>query len=221
MNKTYTSKLKENRDGTMSITVRVRRDIVWLLRRDFQAFLDLSLFWTGCVVERSYVGSVNALAQADNTYRFCNDPEGVPGNMDPTTKRLRGWRGTTDDWATYALGWRTLIEKKQTVYANTVKYFLKFSEAFDPCTPKNAYTPDKTEVALAELVEKLYEVPATKVIQVLQNTCTTRFNTLPMLAALVLAEGSKRVGESALTDEETLAVSKATQDYLNYANTAN
>ena len=34
------------------------------------------------------------------------DPDGVGGNMDPSAKRLHGWRGTTNDVARHAHGWR-------------------------------------------------------------------------------------------------------------------
>lgn len=46
-------------------------------------------------------------------WRICFDPEGVPGNSNPSIKRHHGWRGTTNNIAVYALGRRKI--KRVTV----------------------------------------------------------------------------------------------------------
>ena len=40
--------------------------------------------------------------------------EGWPGNSDPHVRRYHGWRGTTDDWAVYALGLRRVLDVRVT-----------------------------------------------------------------------------------------------------------
>jgi len=40
-------------------------------------------------------------------------PEGIPGNMDRSERRIHGWRGTTNDISTYAQGWRRVLSIEQ------------------------------------------------------------------------------------------------------------
>ena len=45
-------------------------------------------------------------------YRLRLADEGVPGNTNPNIRRYHGWRGTTQDRALYALGYRRVLESR-------------------------------------------------------------------------------------------------------------
>ncbi len=71
----------------------------------------------GVLVERQYFRS-----DAVDAYLWA-DPDGVPGNSNPAIKRLNGWRGTTNDVATFARGWRqveSISPRKRGVGVNIV-----------------------------------------------------------------------------------------------------
>lgn len=96
--------------------VNVKRDNLWIevgeydenLRRNVVEVRAGSLV---ILVENEFVGPSNFRNRCgERNYSFvdyASNPEGIGGNMDPTCKRLEGWRGTTDDWSVRALGvWR-------------------------------------------------------------------------------------------------------------------
>ena len=60
---------------------------------------------------------------SDNPYWIEN---GMSGNMDSSVTRYHGWRGTTGDIATYALGVHVFLGVEKTIYSNTIKYKLTF-----------------------------------------------------------------------------------------------
>ena len=63
------------------------------------------------IATREYVGpnSVGDRPDMDLILRDDNG-DGWPGNSDPHQCRYHGWRGTTDDWAVYALGLRRVLD---------------------------------------------------------------------------------------------------------------
>ena len=64
---------------------------------------------------RKYVGPPQREARNDMDLIVLNDNrEGVGGNSNPNQKRYHGWRGTTDDWAVYALGLRRVLDVRVT-----------------------------------------------------------------------------------------------------------
>ena len=73
-----------------------------------------------------------------------SDPEGLGGNVDPSVKSLDGWRGTTNDIATYAMGWREVMSVEPR--KRGVGWVAILSKPFDP-------TDADERDHLAEIVE--------------------------------------------------------------------
>jgi len=51
---------------------------------------------------------------------------GMGGNMNSTVQRFHGWRGTTNDISTYALGVREFLGSEITIRTKTISYKLIF-----------------------------------------------------------------------------------------------
>lgn len=65
------------------------------------------------LVESEFVGPSGCKNRhGDVSYGFIDygsNPDGIPGNTNSSKRALEGWRGTTDDWSTTALGvWRVV-----------------------------------------------------------------------------------------------------------------
>ena len=78
-----------------------------------QELIDVKAGSLVILVENEFVGPSNYRTRSGKVcYSFVDyatHPDGIGGNMDPSKKALEGWRGTTDDWSTTALGvWRVV-----------------------------------------------------------------------------------------------------------------
>jgi len=62
----------------------------------------------GCMVTGEDVSpdALRAGGPTEYSVRLSTDREGIPGNSDPSIRRLHGWRGTTGDWYVDTWGWR-------------------------------------------------------------------------------------------------------------------
>lgn len=59
---------------------------------------------SGCmVINRNVSGDENIF------FYLVGNETGAPGNMNPAVCRLHGWRGTTNNRASYAYGWRKVL----------------------------------------------------------------------------------------------------------------
>ena len=62
-------------------------------------------------ITREYVGPNQHDRRNDMILVLLNDNgAGVGGNSEPAIKRYHGWRGTTNNWATYAHGLRRVLD---------------------------------------------------------------------------------------------------------------
>lgn len=67
----------------------------------------------GCLASTYYVGPTywvdGEMRDPLPSAHLATHPEGIAGNSDPSIRRLHGWRGTWNDWATNARGWRKVL----------------------------------------------------------------------------------------------------------------
>jgi hypothetical protein len=77
------------------------------------------------------VGEKGILVTSEHVYKNTNEVgvgfmpdngEGIPGNMDRNICRYHGWRGTTNDVATYAHGLREVIARRETTNTTVVTF---------------------------------------------------------------------------------------------------
>ena len=98
-------RLTERHDGT----IRIEPDLITVIFPDQgHTHREIRVGDEGCLATAKDISPNTLLRGWPTEYRVSlyAAPDGVGGNMDPKIKRLHGWRGTTNDWSSYAWGWR-------------------------------------------------------------------------------------------------------------------
>ena len=81
------------------------------MRQKTFIMIDYNMGFTPAVGQEVLLVERQHITKGGSTWKIYADlPDGLPGNMDHTQKACHGWRGTTNDVATYAHGIRKITK---------------------------------------------------------------------------------------------------------------